>query len=359
MTSSTPLDCILHGDCIDVLKTLPEKSVDLVFADPPYNLQLQGDLFRPNMSKVDAVSESWDKFDSAATYDAFTRDWLTACRRVLKDTGTLWVIGSYHNIYRVGTILMDLNFWMLNDIIWEKLNPTPNMRGTRFTNAHETLLWVQKCRGARYTFNYHALKAGNEDKQMRSVWQLPICTGTERLTSNGEKLHATQKPEALLWRILASSTAPGDVVLDPFFGTGTTGAVAKKLGRHWIGIEQDERYVALARERIERIRAVAADDPALAPSNKPKMPRVPFIRLLETGLLQPGQQLRFRRTAHIATVTADGALLYQGQRGSIHKIGTLLSGAPCNGWEHWFFRKDDNHDQWESINTLREKTRGQ
>ena len=358
MTLANRLDCILHGDCIDVLQTLPEKSVDVVFADPPYNLQLQGDLFRPNLSKVDAVTDTWDQFDSASAYDDFTRAWLIACRRVLKDTGTLWVIGSYHNIYRVGTILMDLNYWLLNDVIWEKVNPLPNLKGTRFTNAHETLLWVQKCRGARYTFNYQALKSGNEDKQMRSVWQLPICTGAERLMSNGEKLHATQKPEALLWRILASSTQPGDIVLDPFFGTGTTGAVAKKLGRHWIGIERDPRYMKLAQERIDRISAGASDDPLLAPSNKPKQPRVPFIRLLETGLLRPGQQLRFRRTQHVATVTADGALLYDGLRGSIHKMGTLLSGAPCNGWEHWFFR-DETSDQWESINTLREKTRAE
>ncbi len=356
MTLANPLDRILPGDCVDVLQTLPAKSVDVIFADPPYNLQLQNDLYRPNLSKVDAVTDTWDQFDSASAYDDFTRAWLTACRRVLKDTGTLWVIGSYHNIYRVGTILMDLNYWLLNDIIWEKVNPLPNLKGTRFTNAHETLLWVQKCRGARYTFNYQALKAGNEDKQMRSVWQLPICTGAERLTSNGEKLHATQKPEALLWRILASSTRPGDVVLDPFFGTGTTGAVAKRLGRHWIGIERDQRYLALAQERIDRIAAGASDDPLFAPSNKPKLDRVPFIRLLEAGLLQPGQQLRFRRTTHVATVTADGALMYGGQRGSIHKIGTLLSGAPCNGWEHWFFR-DESSDQWESINTLREKTR--
>lgn len=351
-----PVDSILPGDCVDVLATLPAKSVDVVFADPPYNLQLQGDLFRPNMSKVDPVSETWDQFESTAAYDAFTRNWLRACRRVLKDTGTLWVIGSYHNIYRVGTILMDLNYWLLNDIIWEKVNPTPNMKGTRFTNAHETLLWVQKCRGAKYTFNYHALKAGNEDKQMRSVWQLPICSGSERLTRNGEKLHATQKPEALLWRVLASSTQPGDIVLDPFFGTGTTGAVAKRLGRHWIGIERDASYVELARERIDRTPAGGPDDPSLIPSNKPKPPRIPFIRLLETGLLRPGQQLRFRRTRHIATVTADGALLYEGQRGSIHKIGTLLSGAPCNGWEHWYFHKEGS-EEWESINTLREMTR--
>lgn len=355
MTLPMPVDYIIHGNCVDVLATLPEKSVDMVFADPPYNLQLQGDLFRPNMSKVDPVDESWDQFESTSAYDAFTHAWLSACRRVLKDTGTLWVIGSYHNIFRVGTVLMDLNYWLLNDVVWEKVNPTPNMKGTRFTNAHETLLWAQKCRGARYTFNYHALKSGNEDKQMRSVWQLPICSGGERLTSNGEKLHATQKPEALLWRVLASSTKPGDVVLDPFFGTGTTGAVAKRLGRHWIGIEQDERYLALAKARIDRVQQGGADNPVFLPSNKPKLPRIPFIRLLETGLLHPGQQLRFRRTKHIATVTADGALLYEGQRGSIHKIGTMLSGAPCNGWEHWFFRNDS--EQWESINTLREKTR--
>ena len=350
--TALPLDQILEGDCVEVMNTLPEKSVDVIFADPPYNLQLQGELYRPNMSKVNAVNDAWDRFESLEVYDAFTRDWLTACRRVLKDTGTLWVIGSYHNIYRVGTILMDLDFWLLNDIVWEKSNPMPNMRGTRFTNAHETLLWAQKCRGARYTFNYHALKTGNEDKQMRSVWWLPICSGSERLTVNGDKIHATQKPEALLWRVITASTRPGDVILDPFFGTGTTGAVAKKLGRHWIGIERDARYIAVAQERLDRIEPPPPGHPAYQPSNKPRPARIPFARLLESGLLQPGQRLRFRQTEHMAMVTADGALLFDGQRGSIHQVGSRIQGAPCNGWEHWYFF-DEATQAWQAIDVLR------
>ena len=251
--ANLPLDEILPGDCIDILEHLPAKSVDLIFADPPYNLQLQQELWRPNMTRVDAVDDAWDRFTSFQAYDEFTRRWLQGCRRVLKDTGTLWVIGSYHNIYRVGTILMDLGYWILNDVVWIKTNPMPNFRGVRFTNAHETLIWAQKERGARYTFNYHDMKALNDDLQMRSDWHIPLCTGAERIKVNGEKAHSTQKPEALLYRVILSSSNPGDVVLDPFFGSGTTGAVAKRLSRHWIGIERDERYIAVARERIAAI----------------------------------------------------------------------------------------------------------
>jgi DNA modification methylase len=347
---------IYLGDCIDIMASLPAGSVDLIFADPPYNLQLQGDLFRPNMTRVDAVTDEWDQFPSTEAYDIFTRRWLTACRRVLKDTGTIWVIGSYHNIYRVGAILMDLGFWILNDVVWAKTNPLPNLKGTRFTNAHETLLWAQKHRDARYTFHYQAMKSANEDVQMRSVWEIPICNGAERLTVNGRKAHTTQKPEALLARVLLSSTNPGDIVLDPFFGTGTTGAVAAKLRRRWIGIERDTDYVAIARQRLSAI-APSAEEPLYHPSNKPKLRRVPFIQLLEIGLLQPGQQLSFDKKNIRAIITADGALEYAQQRGSIHKIGTQISGAPCNGWEHWYFQ--DAAGAWQPIETLRQRVRGE
>jgi len=288
MNQELPLDQIIPGDCIEVLQTLPEKSVDLIFADPPYNLQLQQELWRPNMTRVNAVEDDWDRFESFAAYDRFTRAWLQGCRRVLKDTGTVWVIGSYHNIYRVGTILMDLAYWILNDMVWIKTNPMPNFRGVRFTNAHETLIWAQKNKGAPYTFNYQAMKALNDDLQMRSDWELPLCTGKERLKVNGSKAHATQKPEALLYRVIQSSSNPGDVVLDPFFGTGTTGAVAKKLHRRWIGIEQDRHYVKIARERLMAIEPEPYNEAVFAFPGKRNRPRVPFGVLLEQGLLRPG-----------------------------------------------------------------------
>jgi modification methylase len=348
------IDQIYTGDCIDVMNALPEKSVDVVFADPPYNLQLQGDLYRPNLTKVDAVNDAWDQFDSFAAYDTFTRDWLSACRRVLKDSGTLWVIGSYHNIYRVGAILMNLDYWILNEVVWLKLNPMPQFKGRRFTNAHETLIWAQKCKGSRYTFHYHAMKTANDDKQMRSVWELPICCGNERIVIDGEKAHTTQKPEALLTRVLLSSTNPGDVVLDPFFGTGTTGAVAKKLHRHWIGIERDSHYVETAQQRIDSVQPVSDDPVFYTPSNKPKPKRIPFIRLLETGLLQPGQPLRLERGGHVVRVTADGALDDDGQRGSIHKIASQHLNAPANGWTAWYFF-DEASGQWQPIDLLRQK----
>ncbi len=290
-----PFDSILQGECVEVLNGLPEKSVDLIFADPPYNLQLTQELWRPNLSRVDAVDEAWDQFESFAAYDAFTRAWLTACRRVLKDNGTLWVIGSYHNIFRVGAVLQDLGFWFLNDVIWLKTNPMPNFRGVRFTNAHETLIWASKFQGARYTFNHHAMKGFNDSKQMRSDWEIPLCTGDERLKVNGSKVHPTQKPEALLYRVILSSSNPGDVVLDPFFGSGTTGAVAKKLHRHWIGIEQEVRYIQAAQKRIEAIQPEPYDDLVFDVRDKKRLaPRVPFVRLLEEGLLLPGQKLYFR-----------------------------------------------------------------
>ena len=352
-------DQILLGDCRDVLPLLPPASVDLIFADPPYNLQLRGDLLRPNMTHVDAVDDDWDSFRDFAAYDAFTRAWLQACQRVLKDNGTMWVIGSYHNIYRVGTILQDLGFWILNDIVWIKRNPMPNFRGVRLTNAHETLIWCAKLPGQKYTFNYHALRHLNDDKQMRSDWEFPLCTGNERLRINGNKVHSTQKPEALLYRVLLASSNVGDVVLDPFFGTGTTGAVAKRLARHYIGIERDPSYVEAARGRIAAIEPPSSTDALQAlPSNKRRIPRIPFGNLLEHGLLQAGQQLWFNRDPNlVATLLADASLrMADGTRGSIHKLGTILTGQPsCNGWDHWFFQTSDG--TLASIDLLRQEVR--
>jgi DNA modification methylase len=350
------LDQIYQGDCREVLATLPDRSVDLIFADPPYNLQLQRELRRPNHSLVDAVDDSWDQFADFAAYDAFTRGWLAACRRVLKDTGTLWVIGSYHNIYRVGAAVQDLGFWILNDVIWLKVNPMPQFRGVRLANAHETLIWAKKSQQQRrYTFNYHGLKLLNDDKQLRSDWELPICAGAERLRVDGEKLHATQKPEALLYRVLLASTRPGDVVLDPFFGTGTTGAVARRLGRHFLGVEQDPRYVAAARARIAAVTPAAADDPLLDPFVSPRHARrIAFGSLIEHGLVVPGQELWFdRRPDRVATVLADGSLrLADGARGSIHRLGAVISGQPsCNGWERWHFH--DANGALQPIDALR------
>jgi site-specific DNA-methyltransferase (adenine-specific) len=338
--NALPLGQVLHGDCIQILETLPEKSVDLIFADPPYNLQLQNTLWRPNMTLVDAVDDDWDKFDSFWDYDRFTTAWLTACRRVLKDDGTLWVIGSYHNIYRVGSIMQDLGFWILNDIAWVKVNPMPNFRGVRFANAHETLLWASKRKGARYTFNHHAMKNFNEEKQMRSDWLLAICTGKERLKSDGKKAHPTQKPEALLYRVLLSSSSPGDVVLDPFFGTGTTGAVAEVLHRKWIGIEKEAKYVALARQRISGVTPELFDEVTFDVSDhKRSLPRVAFATLVEYGFVNPGQKLYFRRSrSQAAQVRSNGKLALNGSVGSIHQLGReLLDGGPCNGWDAWYY----------------------
>ncbi len=340
--SELKTDVILRGDCIEVLKGLPDKSVDMVFADPPYNLQLGGDLLRPDNSKVDAVDDDWDKFDSFAAYDAFTRAWLTECRRVLKDEGSLWVIGSYHNIFRLGAAMQDLGFWVLNDIIWRKSNPMPNFKGTRFTNAHETLIWAAKSREQkRYTFNYDALKAFNEDTQMRSDWTLALCTGNERLKDdNGDKAHPTQKPEALLHRVILSASRVGDVILDPFFGTGTTGAAAKRLGRHFVGIERDETYAKLAEKRIKAVIPAAPEDLVVTGSKKAE-PKVPFGALVEAGLLAPGDKLYCPKGDHEARVRADGSLVSGSMSGSIHKLGALLENAPaCNGWTYWRFKTD-------------------
>jgi modification methylase len=331
-----PFNVIIEGDCVSEMARLPDNSVDMIFADPPYNLQLGGDLFRPEGSRVDAVDDEWDKFESLAAYDNFTRDWLEQARRVLKDDGTIWVIGSYHNIYRVGALLQDEGFWILNDIVWRKTNPMPNFRGTRFTNAHETMLWCAKDEKARYTFNYRAMKALNDDLQMRSDWVLPICSGAERVKGkNGSKAHPTQKPEALLYRILLACTKPGDIVLDPFFGTGTTGAVARRLGRRWIGIERESAYVKFARERIDS--TLPLDESAMKTvPDKRDQPRVAFGLLVESGVVPPGTELIDVKRRWTATVRADGSLTCGDCSGSIHQVGAALQNAPsCNGWTFW------------------------
>jgi len=338
---SLPLNRTLAGDCIEVMNALPENSVDLIFADPPYNLQLKGDLHRPDNSKVDAVDDDWDQFDSFRAYDEFTTEWLKAARRILKPNGAIWVIGSYHNIFRVGAALQNQGYWILNDVVWRKSNPMPNFRGKRFTNAHETMIWASKSEGAKYTFNYEALKALNEGVQMRSDWVLPICTGHERLKNeNGDKAHPTQKPESLLHRVLVGSTNPGDVILDPFFGTGTTGAVAKMLGRNFIGIEREDAYRKVAEKRISKVRKY--DSEALAvTTGKRAEPRVPFGQLVERGMLRPGEELLSLNGRYKAKVRADGTLVGADIKGSIHQVGAKLEGAPsCNGWTYWGYKRD-------------------
>ncbi len=351
-------DRIIVGDCLAELRKLPDASVDLVFADPPYNLQLGGDLHRPDHSKVDAVDDDWDRFASFEAYDAFTRDWLSECRRVLKADGALWVIGSYHNIFRVGATLQDLGFWILNDVVWRKSNPMPNFKGTRFANAHETLIWAARSKDQRrYTFNYDALKVMNDDLQMRSDWTLALCTGEERLKGeDGRKVHPTQKPESLLHRVLLSSTKPGDLVLDPFFGTGTTGAVAKRLGRRFIGLERDPGYAEAARVRIDRVTPCSAEDLAVVGSRKSE-PRVPFGHIVEAGLLRPGDRLFDASGKRSARVRADGSLAVGEVTGSIHKVGAMIQSTPaCNGWTYWHFRTDRG---LAPIDVLRAKVRAE
>src|ERR1700704_1393945 len=332
-----PSGRILIGDCVAEMAKLPAESVDLVFADPPYNLQLQGDLKRPDDSRVAAVDDDWDKFASFADYDAFTRAWLLGCRRVLKPAGALWVIGSYHNIFRGGAILQDLGFWILNDVVWRKTNPMPNFRGRRFTNAHETMIWAARDAGAKgYTFNYEALKAGNEDIQVRSDWTLPLCTGEERLKGrDGKKLHPTQKPEALLARVILASSRPDDLVLDPFNGTGTTGAVATHLGRRYIGIERDPAYAKAAEKRIAAVKPLEA--PSLAPfMTAREAPRVAFASLIERGMISAGAKLVDAKKKHRVLVRADGAVAFGDAVGSIHRMGALAQGLDaCNGWTFW------------------------
>lgn len=356
MSRKLPINTILKGDCVEKLKSLDAGSVDMIFADPPYNLQLGGELTRPNNSKVDACDDDWDKFDSLQVYDDFTRRWLAAARDALHDDGTIWVIGSYHNIFRLGYILQDLGYWILNDIIWRKSNPMPNFKGKRFTNAHETMIWAAKSKDSKYRFNYDSMKALNEDLQMRSDWFIPLCTGNERLKNDaGEKLHPTQKPEALLQRVILSSTKPGDVVLDPFFGTGTTGAVAKKLGRQWIGIEREEEYIKYAQKRISAAEVCAEDTITLA--NKREEMRIPFGWLLEHGYLKPGVELSDVKGRNKVKVHADGNVTVGNHRGSIHKMGAMVQNAPsCNGWTYWHFKQGQ---KMVPIDSLRQELRAQ
>jgi modification methylase len=344
--SDLPLNSILHGDCIEVCNQLPEDSIDLIFADPPYNLQLNKELYRPNLTRVNPVDDDWDQFASFQTYDRFSEEWLRACQRVLKPTGTIWVIGSYHNIFRIGKLMQDLGFWILNDVLWIKTNPMPNFRGVRFTNAHETLIWASMGENASYTFNHHAMKGLNHDKQMRSDWWLlPLATGGERLKDeNGEKAHSTQKPEALLYRVILSSSDPEDVILDPFFGSGTTGAVAKKLHRHWIGIEKEKKYIPLAQKRVDAVQPIPLDRATFdVRSRKERVQRVPFSTLLEQGYFTPGETVYFRKDQdRTATIKPNADLRTQdGFEGSIHQAGKhLANGTSCNGWEHWYVERE-------------------
>ena len=352
--SPLPLDKILLGNCIDALNSLPDNSVDVIFADPPYNLQLQQDLWRPDMSKVDAVDAEWDQFDSFESYDKFTRLWLSACKRLLKDDATLWVIGTYHNIFRIGAILQELGFWILNDIVWIKLNPMPNFRGVRFTNAHETLIWASKSQNAKYKFNYRSLKAFNDELQMRSDWALPICTGSERIKEDGKKAHPTQKPEALLYRVILATTQPGDIILDPFFGTGTTGSVAKRLHRHYVGIEQDPSYINLAQKRIDSVEPAPFDEDIFRlPPSRRHGHRITIGVLLENGLLNPGQTFFFKGNLdYPARLRSDGHLVMPNHSGSIHQVAKqLTNGKPSNGWELWFY--DSGQNGFQPIDELR------
>ena len=353
-----PLDSVIVGDCVEAMNALPEASVDLIFADPPYNLQLKQELWRPDQSRVDAVDDDWDKIGGFAEYDAFSEAWLTACRRVLKRDSSIWVIGTYHNIHRLGRILQDLGYWILNDVVWIKANPMPNFRGVRLTNAHETLIWAAREAKSRYVFNHHAAKHYNGSKQLRSDWTLPLCTGSERLRLHGRRLHSTQKPEALLERVLTISSRPGDIVLDPFFGTGTTGAVAKRLNRRWIGIEQDALYADAARKRIALVTPdVLSGDVLIEDERRRATVRLPFAVLIQRGLLQPGQRLYFRRDlSKAAVVEADGRLRCGNLHESIHRVGSALSnGAPCNGWQHWYYETEDG--SLRPIDDLRQQVR--
>jgi modification methylase len=352
-----PVNRVLVGDCLQELRKLPAESVDLVFADPPYNLQLERDLLRPNNTVVDGVHDAWDKFASFADYDRFSRAWLGECRRVLKPDGAIWVIGSYHNIFRLGAALQDLGYWIQNDIIWRKTNPMPNFRGKRFTNAHETLIWAGRDQKSRVTFNYEAMKALNDDIQMRSDWLFPICAGPERLKDgSGRKAHPTQKPEALLHRALLASTRPGDLVLDPFFGTGTTGAVARRLGRKWLGIERDADYAAAAQERIAKVRPLSPSSLEVAKGKRGE-PRVPFGTIIELGILEPGITLTDERGRIRAEVRADGTLAAAGRQGSIHRLGAEVQGkTACNGGTFWHFEAEG---QRKPIDALREEAKRQ
>ena len=334
------LNKIVNGDSINILKKIPDKSFDLIFADPPYNLQIGDKLKRPDDSKVNGVNDKWDQFESFEHYDNFCKTWLAECKRVLKDDGTIWVIGSYHNIFRLGYFLQNLDYWILNDVIWRKNNPMPNFKGTRFTNAHETLIWASKNKKSKYTFNYQSLKCLNDDLQMRSDWTFPICSGKERLKKNGKKIHSTQKPEALLHRIILATTSKGYSVLDPFLGTGTTAVVAKKLGRKYFGIEKDKKYFNAANERINKAKIIEESYLDTLENNKSK-PRVPFGSLVELGIIKPGTNIFDQKKKINAKIMADGSIKHSSGEGSIHKVAAKILGMEsCNGWTYWHYNID-------------------
>ena len=329
------LNKIICGDSLELLKEIPNNSVDLIFADPPYNLQLNGELYRPDQSKVDAVNDEWDKFDSFKEYDKFCESWLKECYRVLKDTGSMWVIGSYHNIFRVGYLMQNIGYWLLNDVVWIKTNPMPNFKGTRFNNAHETLIWATKSKEAKYTFHYHSLKCMNDDLQMRSDWYIPICQGNERIKVDGKKAHTTQKPKELLYRIILATSNYGDLVLDPFCGSGTTAAVAKKLGRQFITIDKEKFYVDVANERVNNIKPIAKD--LLEYKIEIKKPKVPFGNLIESGYIEIGQKLYSKDKKNEAIVNADASIICNDITGSIHKVSAEIQNKISNnGWNYWF-----------------------
>ena len=326
---------IINGDSLEELKKIPRETFDLIFADPPYNLQLKGELTRPDRSKVSAVNDKWDQFENFKKYDEFTYEWINECKRILKKDGAIWVIGSYHNIFRVGTAIQNLGFWILNDVIWNKNNPMPNFRGTRFTNAHETLIWASKSEKSKYTFNYQSLKCLNDDLQMRSNWSLPICSGSERLKKNGKKIHSTQKPESLLHRILLATSNKNDLVLDPFLGSGTSAAVAKKLGRNYFGIEKEKNYFKAAEERLKATKPIEDDLLDTLKNNRSK-PRIPFGSLVELGIIKPGTNIFDNKKKITARIMADGSIKHNQAEGSIHKVAaTILGAESCNGWTFW------------------------
>ena len=349
------MEKLITGDCIKEMSKIKDQSVDMIFADPPYNLQLSKSLLRPDQTNVKGVNHSWDKFNSFEAYDKFTKEWLYQCKRILKDDGTIWVIGSYHNIYRVGAIIQNLGFWILNDIIWNKTNPMPNFKGNRFTNAHETIIWASKSKKSKYTFNYKAMKVSNDDKQMRSDWSLPICSGNERIKKLGKTLHPTQKPEFLLHRIIISSTKKNDKILDPFLGTGSTGVVAKRLGRKFIGIEKNKEYMKYAKHRIKETKILNEKELVITKNLKTEL-KVPFGNLLDNGMLKIGSKLHDINKKHKAIIRADGSLLTDKKvEGSIHTVGAILQGHnACNGWQYWYYEKNG---KLESINKLREEIR--
>lgn len=357
--NSIPVNQVIQGNCLEVLKSLPEKCIDLIFADPPYNLQLRNELLRPNQTLVDGVNDKWDQFEGFTQYDTFTRNWLSECRRVLKDEGSIWVIGSYHNIFRVGAILMDLGYWIINDVLWHKTNPMPNFRGTRFQNATETLIWAKKSVDQKkYTFNYHTMKNLNDEKQMQNVWHIPLCTGPERIKLNGKKAHSTQKPEALLYRVILSSSNPNDIVLDPFFGSGTTGAVAKKLCRNYIGIELEAGYADIAKNRLANIPASLFDEAALVTKSKRNALRVGFGQLIEAQYVGVGQTIYSKDRRIEATIKADSHLLWDTISGSIHKVAAIAQKQTAfNGWDYWYY--EDRERKLVSIDELRDRYRAE